>query len=119
MAIQPTGAPAWTRTASHVHYGGDVNKENYLSRGVIDATTDVGAAELCRLAADIEAIVRTLPFATITYLCNDAAPAAPTILSVYMMTGIELVSYAGGSPPTGMPSGSRTGTGHNVFTFAS
>lgn len=118
MAITPAGAPAWTRTASHTQYGGHPNKENYLSQGVIDAETDVGAEHIARLAADLEAMARTAPFATITFLCNDSSPGAPTIESVFMMTAIQSVPYAGDSPPTGLPEATRSGTGHVVFTFA-
>jgi len=117
--MTPTGSPAWTRTASHVQYGGDTNKRNFLSQGVIDAQTDVGAAELARIAADMEALVRTMPFAIITFLNSDAAPAAPTIECVYMQTGVQLVSYLGGAAPSGFPSAARNGTGDVTFTFAS
>ena len=117
--MTPDGSPAWTRVATHTDYGGNVDKQNYLSRGVIDALTDVGAEALCRMAADLEAVVRTCPFATITYLCNDSSPAAPTIEIVYMMTGVRLVSYAGDAAPTGYPSAARNGNGDVTFTFAS
>jgi hypothetical protein len=120
MAIIPTGQPAWTRTASHTNYGGHVNKRNYLSRGKIDALTDVGAEEICRMAADLEAIARTAPFATITFLCNDTFPLsgdAPTIETAMLMTGVRLTSYAGGAPPTGYPSAARNGDGDVTFTF--
>ena len=117
MAIIPSGLPAWTRTASHTNYGGDTNKRNYLTRGVIDALTDVGAEAICRMAADLEAIARTAPFATITYLNNDGTPAAPTIETVHMMTGVRLTSYAGDAAPTGFPSAERNGAGDVTFTF--
>jgi len=117
--MTPTGSPAWTRTADHTVYGGNTDKQNYLSRGVIDALTDVGAEALCRLAADMEAVVRTCPFATITYLCNDSSPAAPTIEVVYQMTGVRITSYAGDAAPTGFPSAARNGSGDVTFTFAS
>ena len=119
MAITPNGQPPWTRTASHTNYGGHVNKRNYLSRGKIDSLTDVGAEEICRIAADLEAISRTAPFATVTFLCNDSSPAAPTIESVLMMTGVRASSYAGGSAPAGFPSAARNGNGDVTFTFAS
>lgn len=119
MAIVPTGLPVWARTRSHTDVGGNTNKRNYLSRGAIDALTDVGAEALCRLAADLEAIGRTAPFATITYLCNDGSPAAPTIECVYGMIGVRTTSYAGGSPPAGFPSAARNGNGDVTFTFAS
>lgn len=117
--MTPTGSPAWTRTTSHTFYGGDVNKTNFLAQGVVDATTDVGAEEIARLAADLAALVRTAPFAVIRYLNNDTSPAAPTVEFVCMMTGIRLVSYAGDSPPTGFPSAARNVTGDVTFTFAS
>jgi hypothetical protein len=119
MAITPTGSPAWTRTVSIGHYGGHASKENYLSRGAIDALTDVAAEEFVRMTADLAATVRTAPFAVITFLNNDASPAAPTIEKVLMMTGVRLTSYAGGSPPSGFPSASRLSTGRTIFTFAS
>lgn len=115
--IVPAGLPLWSRTASHEQYGGHIDKENYLSEGSIDETTDVDADELCRLAADVEAIARTVPFATITYRCNDGSPAAPTILQVTMATGVRLTSYAGDAAPSGFPSAVRSGTGKVTFTF--
>lgn len=117
--VVPTGSPAWTRTADFSSYGGHASKENYLGRGPIDALTDVGAEEFSRAAADLAAVARTAPFAVITYLNNDTAPAAPTIEYAYMMTGIRTTSYAGASAPTGFPSASRSSDGVVVFTFAS
>lgn len=118
MAIVPNGVPAWVRTASHVDYGGDPNKRNYLSQGVIDALTDVGAEAVCRMAADLEAIVRSAPFAVITYTCDDTTPAAPTINSVYLMTGVNIVGYLGSAAPAGFPSAARNGNGDVTFTFS-
>lgn len=117
--MTPTGSPAWLRLASYAHYGGDVNKHNFLSQGSIDPTTDISAEEHARLAADMEAVARTCPFAVITYLNNDSSPAAPTIQSVYMMTGVRSTTYAGDAAPTGFPSAARNGTGDVTFTFDS
>jgi hypothetical protein len=117
--IVPTGVPAWLRTASISQYGGHASKENYLSRGSIDALTDVSAEEFVRITADLAATVRGAPFAIITFLNNDASPAAPTVESVLMMTGVQLTSYGGASPPTGFPAAARLGTGRVTFTFAS
>jgi len=117
--MTPTGSPAWTRSASYAYYGGDTNKHNFLSQGAVDPTTDVSAEEFARMTADLEAVARTAPFATITYLNKDASPAAPTIECVYMQTGVTLVSYAGDTPPAGFPSAARNGTGDVTFTFAS
>ncbi len=115
----PDGSPAWMRVAAHTDYGGNVNKTNYLSRGVIDALTDVGAEAICRMAADLEACSRTCPFVTITFGCNDVGPGAPIVSAVYMMTGIRTTIYAADTPPTGFPSAARNGNGDVTFTFAS
>lgn len=117
--MTPNGTPAWTRQTSHTDYGGNANKANYASQGVVDPLTDVGAEAICAIARDLTADTRTAEFAVITFLCNDASPAAPTIESVYMMTGVRTTSYAGGSPPTGFPSAARNGNGDVTFTFAS
>lgn len=115
MAIVPTGVPAWVRTVSIGHYGGHADKQNYLSRGAIDPLTDVDAEEFVRATADLAAIVRTGPFAIITYTNGDTSP--PTVESVLMMTGVRLTSYAGDTPPTGFPGGAGLGAGHATFTF--
>lgn len=116
--IVPSGSPIWTRAAVHTQYGGDVNKRNLLSVGVVDAQTDVGAEQLARLVADMEAIARTAPFLIINYTNNDTAPAAPTVNTVYMMTGVNTTTYAGNAPPLGFPSGARNGTGDVTFTLS-
>src|SRR5688500_11807960 len=104
MAITPAGVPAWLRTVSIGDYGGHLSKENFLSKGAINALTDVDAEEYTRATADLAAVVRTAPFAIITYLNNDTGLAAPTIESALMMTGVRLVSYPGDSAPAGFPS---------------
>jgi hypothetical protein len=119
MAITPSGAPPWTRQTSHVDYGGNTAKRNYMDQGVTNALTDVGAEDFCRMCSDLAAVARTAPMWVITYLCNDTSPAAPTIQIVYGMTGVRLVSYAGGAAPTGFPSAARNGAGDVTFTFAS
>jgi hypothetical protein len=85
--ITPAGAPAWVKTNDHTTYGGDVNKQNYQSRGAVNPLTDVTAAQFCRLAADIAALQLVAEFATITYQCNDSVPGAPTILYYDGMVG--------------------------------
>lgn len=117
--ITPAGLPAWTRTANYAAYGGNTSKRNFLSQGVIDPQTDVGAAEFARFTADLEALVRTCPFAVITFLNRDASPAAPIVECVYMQTGVQLVQYPGDVVPSGFPSAARNGTGDVTFTFAS
>jgi hypothetical protein len=117
MTITPTGSPAWTRTADHSHYGGHVSKRNYQSQGVTNPRTDVGAEAICRQAADTAAAVRTAKFFGGSFTNNDAAPGAPTVSSVEMMTGVLQAPYTGDAPPSGFPSATRIGTGHVRFTF--
>lgn len=117
MSITPTGAPAWTRQTSHVDYGGNVNKRNYMGQGVINALTDVGAEDFCRLCSDMAAVARTASMWVLTYQCKDSSPAAPTVRAVCGMTGVQLVSYEGNAPPAGFPSAARNGNGDVTFTF--
>ncbi len=119
MTITPTGAPAWTRVASFSNYGGNTLKQNYLTRGAINALTDVAAEEFSRMVSDVAAAARTAPFAVMRVLCNDGSPAAPTIEFCELMTGVRVTSYAGNAAPTGFPSGSRNGNGDVTITFAS
>lgn len=120
MPIVPAGSPLWLRTIDIAHYGGNVEKSNYLSRGAIDALTDVDAEQFARLTADAAAIARVAPFCTLTLTCADTpSTAAPTITYVHMATGVRLVSYVGSSAPTGFPSAARNGTGDVTVTFAS
>jgi len=79
----------------------------------------VGADQISRMVADMEAVSRTAPYAVITYKNNDGSPAAPTIQSVYGMIGVRTVPYAGDSAPAGFPSATRNSTGLVTFTFAS
>lgn len=118
MSVTPSGLPAWTRTADHTQYGGDTNKTNYMSQGVIDARTDVGAEQLARLAEDTAACVRTASFAVITYTCNDSSPAAPSISEAKLMTGVNDAGYEGDAAPAGFPSAARNGNGDVTFTFS-
>lgn len=119
MAITPSGSPPWLRTNNLTHYGGDVNKANYLSRGAIDALTDVDASQFSRLSADVAALQRVMPFCTMTLLCDDSTPGPPTIEYINMQTGIASVSYVGNSPPSGFPSAARNSNGNVLITFAS
>lgn len=119
MAIVPTGSPAWVRANSHAEYGGHVDKRNWHSQGVINGRTDVGAEAFVRMCADLEALHRVAPFSVLKILCNDGVPAAPTIQVVNQMNGYRSASYAGGSPPSGFPSGARNGNGDVTITWAS
>lgn len=105
MSIVPTGNPAWVRSNGHVAYGGNVNKVNYQSVGTINPRTDLSAENLCRIAADLAAVARVSPFSVMTYTCNDAAPAAPTISSYYAMVGTS-------------PTAVRNGNGDVTFSWS-
>ena len=116
MPVVPTGSPAWTRTASFSDYGGAVEKQNYLSRGVIDALTDIGAEEYSRAASDLAASARTSPAFVIRLTCNDAVPDAPTVHSVLGMIGVNTTGYDSGTPPGSFPGGARNSAG-NISLF--
>lgn len=119
MSVVPTGNPAWVRTAAFTTYGGDTNKRNHLSKGVIDPETDVGAEEFSRMVEDLAAAVRVIPFCTIRYTCNDTSPAAPTVHVVQIQTSSpQLVDYAGDNPPSGMPTLTRNGDGDVTITLS-
>lgn len=119
MTITPSGSPPWARQTSHADYGGHLNKRNFMSLGVVNALTDVGAEEFVRACSDLAAVCRTASMWVITYECNDTIPAAPTIEVAYGMTGVRLVSYEGDAAPTGFPSAARNGNGDVTFTFES
>jgi hypothetical protein len=119
MPITPAGDPAWVRSVGITDYSGNTSKQNYMNVGAIDALTDCSAEEFCRATADLVACVRVAPFFVGTYLCNDGSPAAPTVESVLMQTGVRTTSYAGDSAPTGFPAAARNGAGDVTFTFDS
>lgn len=115
----PTGLPAWTRSADFIQYGGDPNKANYQSQGVVNPRTDVGAEGFSRLVADVAAVVRTAEFCSMQVLCNDSVVGPPTVENCRMMTGATAVSYLGSAPPTGFPTVTRNGNGDVTATFLS
>jgi len=104
MAIVPTGNPAWVRANDHTTYGGNVNKIDYQSVGPVNPRTDIGAAQFCRLVADVAAIQLTAPFAELTFLCSDTAPAVPAIESYNSMAGA-------------VPTAVRNGNGDVTFSW--
>lgn len=105
MSVIPTGNPAWVRSNAHTAYGGNVNKVNYQSVGTVNPRTDLSAENLCRMAADLAAVARTAPFATMTFQCQDSAPSDPDIEKYYSMAG-------------GQPTGTRNGVGEVLFTWS-
>lgn len=119
MTTTPNGVPSWVRSVGFEDYGGHANLQNYQGQGVVNPRTDVGAEALARMTSDLAAVVRTLPFAVFTVLCNDTSPAAPTVIAAFMQTGVATVSYAGDAPPTGFPAFARVSAGKITATFAS
>lgn len=115
----PTGSPAWVRNADHTHFGGHLQKRNYLSQGAINAQTDVNASELIRAANNLAEVCRTAPKCVITFTCDDTGVADPTVHFVSAMFGVYDQDYDGGSPPSGFPSVTRDGDGDVDITFAS
>ena len=88
MTITPSGLPAWTRTADHTSYGGSTSKANYQGQGAVNPRTDVTAEDLCRLAADLAACVRTSAFCELRIVCQDSGtPADPEVSYCYGMAG--------------------------------
>lgn len=59
MTIAPAGLPLWSRTASFEVYGGHLQKRNYGDIGMVNALTDVSAAQFCRLTSDAAGAART------------------------------------------------------------
>lgn len=112
MTITPAGSVTWEREASADIYGGHADKEDYQGQGVVNAKTDISAAQFARLCADVAAVSRTAPYSVVTLTCNDTSPAAPTVNSVMQMdVGSTLVAYAGDSPASGFPTCTRVSDG--------
>lgn len=105
MAITPTGAPSWVKTNDHSTYGGRTDKRNFAGKGSVNGQTDVSAEEWVRACADLGAVSRTAPFATITYTADDTGGANPTIDDITSMVAA--------------PTGTRVGDGQTRFTWAS
>jgi hypothetical protein len=113
----PTGYPAWTRGADYTQYGGDPNKANYQSQGVVNPITDVGAEGFSRMASDVAAITRTAEFCALQALCDVSS--STTVENCRLMTGISAGSYLGTAPPSGFPTVTRNGSGDVTITFDS
>ena len=62
MSLTPTGSPVWSNSTAHTAYGGDLNKQNYLSQDAVDSRTDISAERWVRLCEDLAAVSRVLPF---------------------------------------------------------
>lgn len=100
----PNGNPAWTRSADHTFYGGDLSKKNYADLPIVNPQTDVGADHLQRIAADLAAVTLMAEFATLDIQMPGASSYASTVYECAMMTGRYVgAGYSGSSPPTGFP----------------
>jgi hypothetical protein len=119
MSITPTGSPPWVRTVSFENYGGHDDKRDFGGQGAINPYTDVSAAEFSRMVSDVAAVVRTAAIGVLTVQCNDSSPAAPTVESINMMTGVLPAGYEGDAAPSGFPSLARDGDGHFTITMPS
>jgi hypothetical protein len=117
MTITPSGLPAWQRANDFTVYGGHADKHDYQNVPSINPKTDVSAAAMCRLAADVAAVHRTATFAAIYAVPAD--PAHPTVSYVRMMPGICVTPYTGNTPPAGFPTVEYVSTGVYTVTFAS
>ena len=117
MSILPAGVPAWVRTNDPATYGGQLEKKNYQSQGMVNPRTDVDATQFVRLCEDMAALARTAPLAVLRYTTDDTGMADPTVHSCIMMSGVHAVDYDGGSPPAGFPTVLRNGDGDVTITF--
>jgi len=113
----PIGNPAWVRSADFTQYGGDPNKANYQSQGVVNPRTDVGAEGFSRLASDMAAVARVAEFCSMQVLC-DVLGSSSTVESCRLMSGVASLSYLGTAPPTGFPTVTRNGSGDVTITFS-
>lgn len=118
MAVTPSGYPVWARATAFTDYGGSAAKRDFMGVGAVNSLTDVSAAQFSRLVSDVAAIARTAAFGELTFVCSDSSPAAPTVESALLMTGVRTSSYVSSSAPTGFPSGARNGNGDATFTFS-
>lgn len=110
MSTTPAGLPIWTRTAAIEQYGGDLNKRDWGDLGAVDALTDVTAAQLCRLTADLAGVARVAKLGRIVIGDTNArsktvsSPADIQVISAECLWGIAPGAYQGNTPSTGFPS---------------
>jgi hypothetical protein len=91
MTISPAGLPLWSRTASFEVYGGHLQKRDYGGICMVNALTDVSAAQFCRLTGDAAGAARVATLFSMslsrsgsTITINYCAPQwAPPSLSPY------------------------------------
>jgi hypothetical protein len=118
MTTTPSGLPAWARTNDFTAYGGNLNKRDYNDLPIVNPQTDVSAAQISRIAADLEAVARMADFCQITVTMGSGSEA-PTVTECRMMTGIyDGAGYSGTSPPTGFPRVTGVSDGVVDITFS-
>jgi len=117
MTTVPQGLPAWVRANNFVTYGGDPNKKNFASRGLINPKTDVGAEGFSRLVADVAALQRVADFCVIQIICDADVGGAPIVESCRLMTAVTAAPYTGTTPPAGFPTVTRNGDGDVTLEF--
>lgn len=119
MTIVPSGNPLWLRNPGITQYGGDVNKKDYGGIGVINAQTDLGAAQFSRLTADLAAVARVTPLLRLEF-----TPDSGTLKSIVNWCAPAWAiprSYPNGeSPPSALyPTFSGTGASRTITLPAS
>lgn len=97
MTILPSGNPIWLRAPGITQYGGDANKKDYGGIGVVNAQTDIGAAQFSRLTADLAAVARVTPLMRLLVVPNTAAPH--TTVSWCAPAWAPPATYTDGSVP--------------------
>jgi hypothetical protein len=76
MTILPSGNPLWLRAPGITQYGGDANKKDYGGIGVVNAQTDISAAQYARMTADLAAVARVTPLMRLLVVTASGAPFA-------------------------------------------
>ena len=98
MTILPSGNPLWLRAPGITQYGGDANKKDYGGIGVINAQTDISAAQYARMTADLAAVARVTPLVRLLVVTASGAPFAA--VQWCAPAWAAATSYADGSAPT-------------------
>jgi hypothetical protein len=96
-------------------YGGHANKRNYGGRGVVDPRTDIDAGQVQRMAADLAAIGRVMPFASLRVIPNGTG--VPTVYRAQVGPVLTSNGYVGNAPPAGMPTVTRSNTDVYIVDF--
>lgn len=117
MTIVPSGNPLWLRNSGITQYGGDINKKDFGGIGVINARTDLSAAQYSRLAADQAAVARVASLMRLVFVTGTGTAA----VSLCSPAWGAPATYADGSTPpsANYPTVTGTGTSRTVTLPAS